>query len=906
MMYGSLRNSAELWANHLTCVMQHTYIIGGMSCNGCRTAVEKRLNEIAGVKAEVTLHPPRAMINMEQHIPDAVLQQALSGLGNYTIRIETVQAADHHGASVPHQPHEEGGSTLALGAAENHVHQHQPATTHGGHRLHATQARHLATAPQPAGPGKYYCPMHCEGDKVYDRPGTCPVCGMNLEKIQELRIDAVQYVCPMHPEIVSDRPGSCPICGMDLVPMQSVPEEDDSLYRDLRKKFVIALVFTLPVFVLAMGDMMPGNPFSSRLDTKWINLIQLLFSLPVVFYSTWSFFRRAWKSFRTWNLNMFSLIGLGTGAAFLFSIVAMVAPGIFPDAFKDHHGSVHVYFEAVTVILTLVLLGQLLEARAHARTGSAIKALLKLAPTEAVLVKDGVDKKIAIGDIMLGDILRVKPGEKIPVDGEIVEGNSHVDESMITGEPVPVDKGAGDKVNSGTINGTRSFLMKAERVGQDTLLARIIQMVNDASRSRAPIQQLADRIAKYFVPAVMIIAAITFIAWAVWGTEQKYVYALMNALAVLIVACPCALGLATPMSVMVGIGKGAANGILIRNAAALEKMDRVDTLITDKTGTLTEGRPSVQEIVLTAPVLSPEQTGGMDENKLLQYAAAVNRSSEHPLAAAMVVMATEKGIDIPAASDFESVSGKGVRGTVDKQRVLVGNDRMIEDEGIEISEDTRAAVTARQEQGKTVSYVAIDQRVEGFVTIADAIKPDAGTAIKHLLGGGVDVMMLTGDNNNTAKSVAEELGITDFKAQYLPGDKLDEIRRLQSEGKIVAMAGDGINDAPALAQADVGVAMGTGTDVAIESAGITLVKGELKGIVKARVLSRKTMRNIRQNLFFAFVYNIIGVPVAAGILYPAWGILMSPMVAALAMSLSSVSVIMNSLRLRSARLDSTA
>ncbi len=880
--------------------MKHSYIVGGMSCNGCRTAVEKKLNEIDGLQAEVTLHPPRAVITMEHHVPDATLQQALAELGKYTIRMET--GTHHPGApdQTDHSGHHHHGET-------GHAHHHGAAAAQAGHSHHGSATgTHgaqggpnsgdlVSSAPSPrsTGKGKYYCPMHCEGDKIYDRPGTCPVCGMNLEKVQELNIAPTQYTCPMHPEIVSDQPGTCSICGMDLVPMQPLDEEDDSLYRDLKKKFIVALVFTIPVFVISMGDMLPGNPFSSRLDPRWINGIQFLFSLPVVFYATWTFFERAWKSFRTWNLNMFSLIGLGTGAAFLFSIVAMFAPGIFPDAFRDHHGGVHVYFEAVTVILTLVLLGQLLEAKAHASTGSAIKALLKLAPTEAVLVKDGVDKKIAIGDIAVGNVLRVKPGEKIPVDGKIVEGESHIDESMITGEPVPVSKAAGEKVSSGTLNGSRSFLMKAERVGSDTLLARIIQMVNDASRSRAPIQQLADRVAKYFVPAVMIIAAITFFAWAMWGPEQKYVYALVNALAVLIVACPCALGLATPMSVMVGIGKGASNGILVRNAAALERMDKVNVLITDKTGTLTEGQPSVQEIV---------STSDLPEDELLRYAASVNRHSEHPLAGAMVTMATEKGLATVSVPDFEAVSGKGALGTVDGRLVRVGNDRMMEDAGLAISAETLAAVTTRQQQGKTVSYVSVDTAIAGFITIADAIKPDARAAVSHLLNHGVDVIMLTGDNANTARSVAEELGIKDFRAQYLPGDKLEDIKRLQSEGKIVAMAGDGINDAPALAQADVGIAMGTGTDVAIESAGITLVKGELKGIVKARTLSSKTMRNIRQNLFFAFIYNVIGVPIAAGVLYPSLGILMSPMVAALAMSLSSVSVILNSLRLRSARL----
>jgi P-type Cu+ transporter len=700
------------------------------------------------------------------------------------------------------------------------------------------------------------------------------------------------FTCPMHPEIIKDSSGSCPICGMDLVPMNPSDSEDQKIYKDLVKKMKVAVLFTVPVFAIAMIEMIPNNPLLKIMDaTKW-NWAQLILSLPVVFYACWMFFVRAWKSIITWNLNMFTLIGLGTGVAFLFSLVGMFFPSIFPSEFKTETGAVLLYFEATTVILTLVLLGQLLEAKAHSQTSGAIKELLKLAPTEATLVIDGNDKIISIHDIKKGDLLRVKPGDKIPVDGKISDGESSIDEAMITGEPIPVDKKKDDTVIAGTINGNKSFIMIAEKVGSETLLSQIVKMVNDASRSKAPIQKLADSIAKYFVPIVVIISVITFFVWAKFGPEPALVYGFINAIAVLIIACPCALGLATPMSVMVGVGKGAQLGVLIKNAEALENMNKVTILITDKTGTITEGKPSVEKIYAV----------NNEEDILLQNIASLNQYSEHPLAQAVVNFAKTKTISLTEVKDFEAVAGKGVIGTVTNKKVALGNKKLMEQVKASISDDLENKIIAEQKLGKTVSYIAIDGVAVGFVAISDKIKETSKDAIKELMRQGVAVIMLTGDNINTAKAVADELNLASYKAGCLPEDKLNEIKRLQSEGKIVAMAGDGINDAPALAQADIGIAMGTGTDVAIESAKITLVKGDLQGIVKAKNLSHAVMRNIKQNLFFAFFYNILGVPIAAGVLYPAFGILLSPMIAALAMSFSSVSVIVNALRLRNLKL----
>lgn len=835
-----------------------------MSCDGCRSKVEKVLNEIEDVQADVSLDPPLANITMTEHIPTEQLQKALSAAGKYTITMG------------------------------NQIHAHNKSKYSDAKpvSIHNVNDHFKVEAKTDNGNGTYYCPMHCEGVKTYNKPGDCPVCGMNLEMEISMSQKPGKYTCPMHPEILRDGPGSCPICGMDLVPVQPTDSEEDKVYKDLLKKMKVAIACTLPVFLIAMIEMMHDSPLLKIMSVEKWNWVQLILTLPVVFYAGWMFFVRAWKSIVTWNLNMFTLIGIGTGVAFLFSIVGMFFPDIFPNEFKTDHGTIHLYFEATTVILTLVLLGQLLEARAHSQTSGAIKELLKLAPTEATLVENGSDKIISIHDIKKGDLLRVKPGDKIPVDGKITEGESSIDESMITGEPIPVDKKKGDKVTSGTINGNKSFVMIAEKVGSETLLSQIIQMVNTASRSRAPIQKLADVIAKYFVPAVVIVSVITFFIWANFGPEPALVYGFINAIAVLIIACPCALGLATPMSVMVGVGKGAQSGILIKDAEALENMNKVNVLITDKTGTITEGKPSVEKLY----------SYNDEEEVLLKYIASLNQYSEHPLAQAVVNYAKSRNITLDEAKDFEAVAGKGVVGTVAGKQIALGNKKLMEQTGVFIPEEIEKKITGEQKLGKTVAYISVNKTVEGFVSISDAIKATSTSAISELMKQGIEVIMLTGDNVNTARAVAEQLHLSSFKAGCLPEDKLNEIKRLQSEGKIVAMAGDGINDAPALAQSDIGIAMGTGTDVAIESAKITLLKGDLQGIAKAHTLSHSVMKNIKQNLFFAFFYNVLGVPIAAGILYPFFGILLSPMIAALAMSFSSVSVIANALRLRNLKL----
>lgn len=839
-----------------------------MSCDGCRKKVEKTLNEVEGVQAEVTLNPPTATITMDKHVPTEKFQEVLSATGNYTIEMDSPK---NHGETAVK-------SCYSGHKKEHHGHNHD-------HHKTETKKVHVHSAN-----GVYYCPMHCEGDKTYNKPGDCPVCGMDL--VPQVAITSTQFTCPMHPEIVSNEPGDCPICGMDLVPIQASESEENKTYTDLLKKMKIAILFTLPIFIISMSEMIPNNPLYNIMSIEKWNWVQFLFSLPVLFYAGWMFFVRAYKSIVTWNLNMFTLIGIGTSVAFLFSIVGMFFPDIFPSEFKSHHGTIHLYFEAATVIITLVLLGQLLEAKAHGQTNGAIKELLKLAPTEATLVENGIDKVISIHNIKKGDLLRVKPGEKIPVDGKITTGESSIDESMITGEPIPVDKKTGDAVISGTINGTKSFVMIAEKVGSETMLSQIIQMVNDASRSRAPIQKLADRVSKYFVPTVVIISVLTFFAWAKFGPEPAYVYGLINAIAVLIIACPCALGLATPMSVMVGVGKGAQNGILIKNAEALENMNKIDVLITDKTGTITEGKPSVEKVYSVTN----------EEDFLLQNIASLNQHSEHPLAQAVVNFAKAKNTSFKEVQGFETIAGKGVLGTIEGKKVALGNKKLMDEIGASVSSDLEQKVTVEQNLGKTISYIAIENVVLGYVAITDAIKENSAKAIKELIDQGVEVIMMTGDNHNTAKAVAEHLHLSSFKADCLPHDKLKEIERLQAQGKIVAMAGDGINDAPALAQSNIGIAMGTGTDVAIESAKITLVKGDLNGIVKAKNLSHAVMSNIKQNLFFAFIYNTLGVPIAAGILYPFLGILLSPMLAAVAMSLSSVSVIVNALRLRNLKL----
>jgi Cu2+-exporting ATPase len=836
--------------------MVHQYNITGMSCSGCSRKVEAKLNEIPGVSAQVSLDPAIATLTMEKHIPDTVLQKKLSEAGNYTISM-------HPGPSSM-EPHHHGV------AAHDH-----PA--------------YPSPPPQQSGSGIYYCPMHCEGDKTYDQPGACPVCGMDLVEQPAFK-KVTQYTCPMHPEIIRDSPGSCPICGMDLVPLDPDEGSEDNIYKTLLRKFKIAIAFTLPIFGIAMSEMIPNNPLFQFMDLKYWNWTQLFLSLPVVFYATWMFFQRAGRSIITWKLNMFTLIGIGAGVAWLFSVVALLFPAAFPDEFKTHHGTVYVYFEAATVILTLVLLGQLMEARAHGKTHSAIKALLKLAPNTATRINAGKEELVSIDDLQVGDLLRVKPGGKIPVDGSITEGEVSIDESMITGEPVPVDKTTGDKVSSGTVNGNKTFVMIAEKVGAESLLSRIIEMVHTASRSRAPIQNLADKISGYFVPIVVLIAVATFIVWILFGPAPAPVYALVNAIAVLIIACPCALGLATPMSVMVGVGKGAQSGVLIRNAEALEKMADIDVVIVDKTGTLTEGKPSVEKVQRLNPAFS--------ETDILQKIISLNSSSEHPLAQATLRYAAEKQVSAKPISQFEAIVGKGVTGLLDQQKIALGNQRLMEEIHAEITPETARQAEAQQQQGKTVSFLAEEQNILGFVVISDKIKASGKEAIQQLQAKGLEVIMFTGDNEYTAGAVSETLGLNGFKARMLPEDKLAEIKRLQAAGKKVAMAGDGINDAPALAKADIGIAMGTGSDAAIENAEITLVKGDLKGIARARLLSEQVMKNIKQNLWFALGYNVIGIPIAAGLLYPSFGLLLSPMIAALAMSFSSVSVITNSLRLR--------
>lgn len=837
--------------------MTHTYHISGMSCNGCRNHVQEKLSGVPGVtNASVDLARQTATIEMDSHIPIGTFQEALSGT-HYNIH-----PPEHKEVHDDHQMHDHG---------------------------QAPSVREKS--PEEKGSGVFYCPMHCEGDKTYDEPGDCPVCGMDLVEEQRMKSSSgEQWTCPMHPEIVKDEPGSCPICGMELVPKEPDLTAEEKTYNKLLRKFRIAVGFTLPIFLIAMSEMLADNPLYEVLDLKYWNWIQFALSIPVVFYATWMFFQRAYSSIRRMSPNMFTLIGLGAGVAWLFSIVGLLFPDLFPDQFKTEAGTVHVYFEAATVILTLVLLGQLLEARAHSKTNSAVKELLKLAPNKATRVIDGREEEVSIDAINLNDVLRVKPGEKIPVDGIITEGDTSIDESMITGEPIPVSKSVNDPVSSGTINGNRTFLMKAEKVGSDTLLSRIIQMVNEAGRSRAPIQKLADTVSAYFVPIVVLISLITFAVWAVWGPEPAYVYAMVNAVAVLIIACPCALGLATPMSVMVGVGKGAQNGVLVRNAEALEKMNKVSMLIVDKTGTITEGKPAVEKV--------GSFSDSFNEKEVLQLIASLNRNSEHPLAEATVKYADEQNVERLESTNFNAVTGKGVEGMIRENKVALGNLKMMEHAQANLSDSMRDEARSYQDQGKTVSYLSVGGQAVGYVVIGDKIKESSAKAIRELQAKGIQVVMLTGDNVNTARAVAEELNLADFHANMLPEDKLKEVEILQEKGKIVAMAGDGINDAPALAKSDVGIAMGTGTDVAIESAMITLVKGDLHGIVKARNLSEAVMRNIRQNLFFALVYNTVGIPIAAGVLFPVFGILLSPMIAALAMSFSSVSVIANALRLR--------
>ncbi|RED15909.1 heavy metal translocating P-type ATPase [Parasphingopyxis lamellibrachiae] len=702
------------------------------------------------------------------------------------------------------------------------------------------------------------------------------------------------YTCPMHPEVRQVGPGSCPICGMALEPEEvSLDSGPDPEYIDMRRRFWGSAAFTLPLVIYVMGAMLPGKPFEGFVAPDVAQWIEFALATPVVLWGAWPFFVRGAQSVRSMNLNMFTLIGLGVLVAYAFSLVATIGPDIFPDAFRDTNGRVGVYFEAAAVITTLVLLGQVLELKVRGQTSSALRALLELAPPVATrIAEDGTESEISLDEVQTGDRLRVRPGEKIPVDGIVLSGASTIDEAMVTGEPVPVRKEKGDDATGGTVNQTGSFTMEAQRVGKDTLLAKIVQMVADAQRSRAPIQRLADIVAGWFVPAVVGIALLTFGVWSIWGPAPAMAFGLVNAIAVLIIACPCALGLATPMSIMVGTGKGAQNGILIKNAEALETFEKVDTVVVDKTGTLTEGRPKL---------VATETVPGVDEDEMLRLVAAVERASEHPLANAIVQGARERGPEPGEASAFSSITGAGVEASVEGRTVAIGNEKMMERVDA-LDKDLLARAREVRELGRTVMFVALDGRPAGIFAVADPIKESSAGAIDSLHRMGIRVVMLTGDTEGTAQAVARQVGIDDVRANVSPEDKHRIVGELKAEGRIVAMAGDGINDAPALAAADIGVAMGTGTDVAMESAGITLVKGDLTGIARARRLSAMTMRNIRQNLFFAFVYNSLGVPLAAGILYPVFGLLLSPMVAAAAMSLSSVSVIGNALRLRSAKL----
>lgn len=797
--------------------MKHTYYVQGMSCQGCRKHVQKALYSVPGVdSATVDLEKGEALIQSKSHIPLETLQEYLSQSGGHYSISEHLVSKKSESNDMPQK---------------------------------VSYPNQVST---------FYCPMQCEGDRTYQKPGDCPV------------------------------------CGMDLVPVAGSGQETSDHVDLLARKLWISIAFTLPIFVIAMSEMVPGNILYDWMPPVYWNWPQLFLSLPVVFYSCWMFFERAYRSVANWNLNMFTLIGLGAGVAWLFSVVALIVPDLIPDQFKTANGIAFVYFEAATVILTLVLLGQYLEARAHSRTSTAIKELLELVPNKAIRVQNGKEIEVDISLIKAKDILRVKPGEKIPVDGAVVEGSSQVDEAMISGEPIPVVKEIGDKVYSGTINGNRSFLMKAEKVGEETLLSQIVQLVNEASRSRAPIQNLADRISAYFVPLVVLIAVLTFVVWAIFGPSPAYVYGFINAIAVLIIACPCALGLATPMSVMVGVGKGAKNGILFKNATALQQMSSVSTIVVDKTGTLTEGKPSVDEVF----VLNESE-----KDNAMGMAASLSKLSEHPLAGAIMQYAEMNQLSLYAVDNFDSITGQGVIGYINGKRILFGNKSIMENYNVNLAEDILSKASFCQKEGKTISFIAQQSELLGFVSIGDKIRPSAREVLDSLRQKGIKIYMLTGDNAATAQHIANELAIDGFKAELRPEDKLHEISQLQDMGQIVAMTGDGINDAPALAKSDVGIAMGTGTDVAIESADITLLKGDLKGILRASNLSHHVMKNIKQNLFFALVYNSLGVPLAAGILFPFYGILLSPMIAALAMSFSSVSVIANALRLQIAELD---
>ncbi len=752
---------------------------------------------------------------------------------------------------------------------------------------------HPAPADPPAPPAKaadareHTCPMHPEVRQV--GPGACPKCGMALEPVSAAPATKTEWTCPMHPEVVRDQPGACPICGMALEPRVVTLTEQNPELDDMTRRFRWSLTLTVPILAFMLSDVLPGQPLQHALGPVWMIWLQLVLATPVVLWGGWPFFTRGWASLVNRHLNMFTLIALGVGAAYGFSVVAALAPGLFPASFRTHGDQVGVYFEPAAVIVVLVLLGQVLELRARSQTSTAIRKLLGLTPATARRVDaSGTEQDVPLEHVHVGDRLRVRPGERVPVDGVVVDGGSVVDESMVTGEPMPVEKVSSAKVTGGTVNGTGTFLMEAQRVGSDTLLAQIVRLVSEAQRSRAPIQRLADTVSGWFVPIVILAAVLTFAVWAWVGPEPRLAHALVNAVAVLIIACPCALGLATPMSIMVGTGRGAEVGVLLRNAEALEVMEKVDTLVVDKTGTLTEGRPALTTVV-------PEP--GFDEAALLRVTASLERVSEHPLAEAIVRGAEDRGVPTVGVTDFRSITGKGVVGVVDGRTVAIGNAALVEDLGA-TSPDAVGRANELRRNGETVMFVVVDGALAGLIGVADRVKATTVEAIRELHAEGLRIVMLTGDSRVTAEAVARAVGIDTVESEVLPEQKAAVVKRLQAEGRRVAMAGDGVNDAPALAQADVGVAMGTGTDVAMESAGVTLVQGDLRGLVRARRLSRATMRNIRQNLFFAFVYNVLGVPVAAGVLYPVFGVLLSPIIASAAMTFSSVSVIGNALRLR--------
>ena len=826
----------------------------GMSCGSCQKKISDKLNSLPDISAVVDLKTNSVKISSKNEINLQQLNDAVGSIGHYFLK-----DPDNHDYTFIKPEDKISPSSV------------------------------------------YFCPMECEGEKLYFKQGKCPVCGMYLAPIEEreeirekakstenqkVNLDKIgEFYCPMFCEGDKTYPKNtgCPVCGMDLVQIVAEGQEDNSTYIDLRKKFYIALAFTIPVFILAMGGMM-GLPLD-KIPHHTQLYLQAAFTIPVV-YAGFMFFQRAYVSFKTWNLNMFSLIGLGAGAALVLSCITLFFPNIFPN---DAHPPI--YFESVCMIITLVLLGQLLEAKAHQKTGNAIRKLMNLSPSEAHLWENGEEKTVKIDEIKAGNILRVKPGEKIPVDGVIIEGYSTIDESMITGEPIPVEKSIDNQVISGTINGNGTFLMKSERVGSETLLAQIIKMVNDASRSKAPIQKLTDKVSKVFVPVVVFISVLTFVLWWIFGAEPKFFNAFVNALAVLVIACPCALGLATPMSVVVGIGKGAQNGILIKSAEALEQMEKINVLITDKTGTLTEGKPSL-EYVFPAK--------NYTEDQIINISASLNKNSEHPLSKAILYKTDASQIE--AVSDFQNLVGKGIEGIIGGKKYFLGNEKYITENAVHVADEIKEKILSLSDKAFTISYLVENNDVIGFLCFTDKLKPTAKKAVEFLQSKNIEVIMLTGDNEATARAVANELGIKNYQANCLPEDKINKIKELQKQGKIVAMTGDGINDAPALAQADIGIAMGTGTDVAIDSAEISLLKGDIYGIVKAKILSEKMMRNIKENLFFAFIYNTLGIPVAAGLLYPIFGILLSPMLAAAAMSFSSVSVIANSLRLNSIKL----